>query len=374
MNRAPVALFALLCTLASSMVAAGVAGDRPTTVAKSSHHVSPKLDARTVSFVGSSQDKWLTESGWQAIDIQRAVALPSKKLPVRIPEKVNPVAAVIITIEQPQVPATKPVAQTPVAKKSVAVKPAAIVTAPKQTTKAAVSKPVVVKAPAAAVAKVAAQPQTAAVLPRVTSLVKATYTIRAPYASVLYSSRNTVADLQFPSAASIKTSGSLSMPQIVTVPKPTVHHSNQIIIAGEKLKFAAGSFKHPTVGGRLFIASPFIAEDATSILGKSNLGTTGSYRPIAITTAKAAVKPIAIKAGTGWSVSEVANFHATVVRTSGNWADILGHGLNTFTTNYVSQVRSAINIDWTPYNNALKSNPTIKSAQLKTGTTSAVKK
>lgn len=378
MNRAPVALFALLCTLASSMVAAGVASDRPTTVGNRVMRNKQPSELKTISYSASAQEKWLTEPNWQAIDLERAVALPTKKIPTRIPEKVKPVAAIIITIEQAPAAAVKtsapaktsaasiakPIAKQPTAAaataaKTVAAKPAA----PKNVAAAAAkpaAKPIAVAKPAgqktsvvnnsaktekavaavlSVVDKMVAASKTAPIQPRVSSAFSSTYMPTKEVRGVLTTDRITVGDLHLCNPGVATTSGKLIALPIAELAASTPDVS-MVDLSGSKLQIAYGSLSMLKVGDAGFVPTPFIAEDATSILINHGVSTSSKRA--------ATVKRSEGFSIWGWTGSKLSRLHDDVIRT----IDIVGRQLNRrvndAATFYIGRIRSYNSADWVP--------------------------
>ncbi|MCE9604475.1 MAG: hypothetical protein K8U03_06160 [Planctomycetia bacterium] len=359
MNRAPVALFALLCTLASSMVAAGVASDRPAGPSKSAHRFAERSGVKPASFASSPQEKWLTETSRKAIDIHRNIALPTKKLPVRIPEKVKPVAAIIITIEQPQAvvakPVTKPAAQVKIEK------PATITAAAKQPTKTATAS--LAQAAAVNVENLKKQftlpaiaLKAAPVQPRVTSLVKTTYAPKSTLGSVLPSNKISLADLHLSNRAVATTTGSiivLPIEKLAAATAPMATTNNKITLSGGKLQMAYGSLNLISVAGSSWTPSPYITENGAGILPKF------------VSTTKLVARNTTLQSTT----KNLGTLHPAVIRTSSDVAE-LGRQLNRL----IAQYRTIYLPKWVPFHHADGNAPAIKSAQLKNGERSAVKK
>ena len=411
MNRAPVALFALLCTLASSMVAAGVADDR---YSKSINLRTPALAGiplKTVSFSGSSKEKWLTSTDWQAIDIRRAVTMPSSKLPtdersVKAPAVNQHVSAIIITIQQ--APAAKaPVAKTPVAKvvetkastvknvhaakvvasKPVEKEPKSALTAPKavaaskQVAKPAVApkfdlKTSVAKVTAVAAAannKLAKAPiatKVAAVQPRVTSKVSMAYAAKYQPTNLLGSRTITLADLHFYVPTTTINTG-LKLPSLAAQ-QQVAGRPTKITLQGEKLKFDVKPFA--SITGTSFIATPYIANDAASILVSKVSAPTKSAPAATKASTKAATVP-SLKKSAQWStvggaITTITKLQSLFVQAYGNAARQVGLQFNQVAGHSLSRLRS-YSVEVASLNNTSK---TIKSAQLKAGPKSGIKK
>jgi hypothetical protein len=406
MNRAPVALFALLCTLASSMVAAGVADDR---YSKSINLRTPALAGiplKTVSFVGSSKEKWLTSTDWQAIDIRRAVTMPSSKLPtdersVKAPAVNQHVSAIIITIQQApatktpvakvvetkasavkNVPAAKVVASKPVEKepKSALTAPKAVA-ASKQVTKPAVAPKFDLKSSVAKVTAVAAEAdkklakapiatKVAAVQPRVTSKVSVTYAAKYQPTNLLGSRTITLADLHFYVPTTIINTG-LKLPSLAAQ-QQVAGRPTKITLQGEKLKFDVKPFA--SITGTSFIATPYIANDAASILVSKVSAPTKSAPAATKASTKAATVP-SLKKSAQWStvggaITTITKLQSLFVQAYGNAARQVGLQFNQVAGHSLSRLRS-YSVEVASLNNTSK---TIKSAQLKAGQKSGIKK
>ena len=399
MNRAPVALFALLCTLASSMVAAGVADDRHSKSVSLKTPATAGIPLKTISFVGSSKEKWLTASDWQAIDIRRAVAMPSSKLPfddraVKAPTANQHVSAIIITIQQ--APAAK-VAETKdsaakkapaakvVASKSVEKEPKSALTAPKAVAGKQVAKPAAapkfdLKTSVAKVTAVAAEankklaqvpnaPKVAAVQPRVTSKVSVTYSAKYQPTNLLGSRRITISDLHFyVPTTTINTGLKLPSfaPQQSVAARPT-----KIILNGEKLKFDVKPYA--SIAGTSFIATPYIANDAASILISKVPAATKTIPAATKPSTKAATVP-SVKKSAQWStaggvIATITKLQTLFARAYGNAAQQLGVQFNNVAGYSLSRLR-----DFSAEVASFDKPQTIKSAQLKSGDKSGIKK
>lgn len=368
MNRAPVALFALLCTLASSMVAAGVASDRPQMAAKPAALKIHQSELKTISYSASAQENWLTGPNWQAIDVERAVALPTKKIPTRIPEKVKPVAAIIITIEQAPAPAPKTVAK-PAAKPVVPAKPNAakpVVAAKPVAPKTVVAKPAVktehsVDAVMAVVTKLLAAAKTAPIQPRVSSSFSSVYVPTKEPRGVLSNNRISIADLHLWQPAIAITNGAvtaLPVEEIKKTPENTTNDSNMVTLGDGKLQIAYGSLNMIRVGGSSFTPSPFIADNASSIL----VNRVGSSTP-AVKTVKTQSRSSSFSVWT-WTGVEFNRLQAGLIRTIDGLGRQFNSQINRAATIYIGRIQAYTSAQWFPVFGSGK--PTIKSAQLKT--------
>lgn len=368
MNRAPVALFALLCTLASSMVAVGVASDRPATVGNCVTRNVEHSELKTISYSGSPADKWLIEPNWQAIDVERAVALPTRKIPTRIPEKVKPVAAIIITIEQAPAAAQK-VATKPAAAKPIAAKPAAKPVAAKPTVaqKAvaannAAKTEQAVKAVMSVVSKMSVAAKNAPIQPRITASFSTTYVPTKDVRDVLSTNRISIADLHLTKPAVATTNGSVTALPINNIAASNPN-SSMVTVGGGKLQIAYGSLSLIKVGGNSFIPTPFIADDATSIL-LNKAGTSSATK----SGAKTAAKPQNGSTGFSvwsWTGGELARLQHGLLRTFDRLGKQFSRQVNEAATIYIGQIRGFDSAQWIPLFDGEKG--TIKSAQLKTG-------
>jgi hypothetical protein len=375
MNRAPVALFALLCTLASSMVAAGVASDRPMTAGKPAVGNNQQSELKTISYSGSVKENWLTEPNWQAIDIERAVALPTKKMPTRIPEKVKPVAAIIITIEQAPAPAAKMVAKPAAAKpvavqqpaKAPAAKPVAaqkpVVAAKPAAQKAVAVKPAVkpeqaVDAVMTVVSKLLAAAKTAPIQPRVSSSFSSTYMPTKQARGVLSNDRVSIADLHLWKPSIATSNGTVVALPIAEIAK-TTESTSMVTIGSGRLQIAYGSLNMIKVGGNSFTPSPYIADNAASILLNRGISTTSTSD-----TAK-----IPSRSGSfsvwSWTGTELNRLHGGLMQTIDRLGEQLSRQMNRAATIYLGRIQAYTSAQWIPAFGT-GSAQTIKSAQLNT--------
>lgn len=371
------------------MVAAGVADDR---YSKSINLRTPALAGiplKTVSFVGSSKEKWLTSTDWQAIDIRRAVTMPSSKLPtdersVKAPAVNQHVSAIIITIQQ------APAAKAPAAKvvsKPVEKEPKSALTAPKvvvaskQVAKPAVAPKFDLKTSVAKVTAVAAEAnkklakspiatKVAAVQPRVTSKVSVSYAAKYQPTNLLGSRTITLADLHFYVPTTTINTG-LKLPSLAAQ-QQVAGRPTKITLQGEKLKFDVKQFA--SITGTSFIATPYIANDAASILVSKVPAPTKSAPAATKASTKAATVPSLRKSAqwstVGGAITTITKLQSLFVQAYGNAARQVGLQFNQVAGHSLSRLRS-YSVEVASLNNTSK---TIKSAQLKTGEKSGIKK